>query len=145
MAIPFNVVRILRDPICPLIIVSGDTAAIDLGEQLWGESELVVLARKRQGFDLTDREQSGQIILAVAGADMLNQAFLFRGGVGGFFVPDFYGLIELGEVIRCPFFETEPFGVVCRGKSGQLVGTGPRPARVSGNCPGHGSGHQSRW
>src|SRR5262249_49064874 len=69
------------------------------------------------------RKQSGQIVLAIASADLLDQAFLLLGEVSGFFVPDFHGLMELGEIIRYPFVQTEPFGVVCGRKSGQLIRT----------------------
>ena len=56
-----------------------DTVAVDLREQPRREGEFVALAGKRQRFENADGKQIGQIVLAIASADMLDQAFLLLG------------------------------------------------------------------
>src|SRR5215213_1170855 len=78
--------------------VVGDFVAIDMCDEARCEGQLVALAGQGQGFELPARKESErialsstQVVRAVAGQDVLNQAFLYRARRQPFLVRKWYG------------------------------------------------------
>lgn len=88
----------------------GDPLAIDLGEQAWCEGELVALPGESERLELTEREQGqriaamagAEIVRAIEGAYVLDEALLLAVGIGRRLVGEFLSLrdggIQRGEI-----------------------------------------------
>ena len=101
--------------------LAGPLALEDVGQQAGSEGELEALPRQGERFDVAERQERRQVILAVEGADVFDQPLLFRGAVRRLLVGNLRRRGQQGETVACPFVEAEARCVVLRLEAGQLI------------------------